>query len=174
MKKVLLIAAALFVALFATLSLAPSASAYPELTCNLTVDAQTVYEGDSFTATASAEEIEKAARAAAAGDDISWVMTFHGETRTGSGAVFSQTFTAPAVDTSTKFKLTATASSSIGTCTHTVDITVLPLGAVVSPPGEGPGGGLPNTGGPQFLILVAGVILVLAGGTAAALARRRA
>jgi len=168
MKKALLAAAALFVALFVTVGIAPSASAYPELTCNVTVDSQVVNEGDQFTATAEAAVVES--RVSAEGDDISWVMTFHGATRTGTGAVFQQTFTAPAVDATTKFKLTATADTAAGTCTHSVDITVLPGGTVVEPPS----GGLPNTGGPRLAFLIFGVALVLAGGTAVGVARRRA
>lgn len=172
MKKVLLAAATMFIALFATVGFAPSAFAYPELTCNLTVDPQVVYEGESFTATATAAEVTSPARASATGDDISWVMTFNGDSRTGKGAVFVQTFTAPQVTASTKYPLTATSTSTAGTCTHTVDITVLPLGAVVSPPGGQ--GGLPNTGGPDIAFLIAGIVLLLGGGVAVVFARRRA
>lgn len=169
MKKVLLVATAMFVAVLATVAIAPSASAYPELTCNLTVNAQTVTEGESFTATATAAAVESDARAAAEGDDISWVMTFHGETRTGNGATFSATFTAPDVEDTTDFTLTATATSPAGTCTRSVDITVLPSGTVVEPPG----GGLPNAGGPRLAFLIVGAALVLAGTGAVVTARRR-
>ncbi|MBO9522568.1 MAG: LPXTG cell wall anchor domain-containing protein [Nocardioidaceae bacterium] len=175
MKKVLLAAATVLVALFATLGVAPAASAYPELTCNLTVDSQVVNEGDTFTATGTAAVVEKNARGAAVGDDIHWVMTFNGETRTGAGAVFTQTFTAPNVTKKTVFPLTAKTSSDAGTCQRTVDITVLPGGAVVEPPGEGPGeGGLPNTGGPRLILLIAGILLLLGGSGAVVVARRRA
>lgn len=165
MKKVLLVAASMLVAFLATVGIAPSASAYPELTCNLTVDPQVVYEGEKFTATATAAETESGTGV------IHWVMTFNGETRTGTGAVFVQTFTAPDVDKTTKFPLTAKSSSSAGTCEHTVDITVLPTGVTVSPPGEG---GLPNTGGPHLWIFIAGVALLIGGSGAVVTARRRA
>jgi LPXTG-motif cell wall-anchored protein len=53
-----------------------------------------------------------------------------------------------------------------------VDITV--AGAVVSPPGGDDGdGGLPNTGGPAFWALVAGLVLVAGGSGAVVVARRR-
>lgn len=165
MKKALLVAAALFAALFASVATAPTASAYPETTCNLTVDPQTVTEGESFTATGTA------AVTGGTGDEvISWVMTFNGDTRTGNGAVFVQTFTAPDVDKTTKLKLTAKATTPAGTCQHSVDITVQPTGTIVEPPG----GGLPNTGGPRLAFLVFGAALLLAGATAVGYARRRA
>jgi hypothetical protein len=160
MKKVLLIAAAMFLALAATVGLAPTASAYPELTCNLTVEPQVLNEGETFTATATAAEVESSARAAAEGDDIAWEMTFNGETRTGTGAVFVQKFKAPNVDDTTKLTLTAKSTSTAGTCPHQVTITVLPDGTTVSPPDDG---GLPNTGGPRLLILLAGLGLLAAG-----------
>lgn len=169
MKKFLLIAATLFAAISASLAMTPSASAYPELTCNLTVEPQVVYEGQTLTATGTAVEIEKALRASALGDNISWVMTFNGETRTGTGAVFVQKFKAPSVTQSTKFLLTAKANSAAGTCPHTISITVLPNGVVVTPP-EGQGG-LPNTGGPRLLILLAGLALVVGGVVAVKRAR---
>lgn len=172
MKKVLLVAATVLVALLATLGFAPSASAYPELTCNVTVDPQVVFEGEQFTATATAAVIESSERAGAEGDDIHWVMTFNGETRTGTGAVFTQSFTAPSVDERTTFPLTAKSTSAAGTCQHVVDITVLPTGSVVEPPNQG--GGLPNTGGPRMIFLIAGVLLLLGGTGAVVTARRRA
>lgn len=166
MKKVLLASAAALVAVLATLGFAPAASAYPELTCNVTVDSQVVYEGEQFTATGTVEEQSD-------GADIHWVMTFNGETRTGTGTVFAQTFTAPDVSATAKFALTAKVTSPSGTCQHSVDITVLPTGAVVEPPG-GSEGGLPNTGGPRLIFLIAGVALLVGGTGAVASARRRA
>jgi len=172
MKKILLMATMLLAALAATVGLAPSASAYPELTCNLTVEPQVVYAGQTLTATGTAVEIEKQLRASAAGDDISWVMTFNGETRTGKGAVFVQKFTAPQVTKSTKLVLTAKSTSAAGSCPHTIAVTVLPGDVVVETPGGQ--GGLPNTGGPRLILLIAGLALVVAGGVAVKRSRSNA
>lgn len=172
MKKVLVASATVLVALLAALGFAPAANAYPELTCNVSVDSQVVLEGEQFTATATAEG-QDAAGGQVAGEGIHWVMTFHGETRTGNGSVFMQTFTAPNVDKKTTFPLTARSSSTAGSCQRTVDITVLPSGTVVSPPSPGEGG-LPNTGGPRLIFLIAGVLLLLGGSGAVVVARRRA
>ncbi|MCW2783630.1 MAG: hypothetical protein JWP74_147 [Marmoricola sp.] len=162
MKKLVLIWLTALAAAAVTLGVAPAASAYPDLTCNLTVNHQTVVAGKTFTVTGTAADIEKAARAAATGDDISWVMKFNGDTRTGTGTTFVQKFKAPVVSKPTVLPLVARATSTAGTCQHTLNLTILPTG-VVTPPGSGT---LPNTGGPRLILLIGGLVLVLAGGGA--------
>ena len=78
-------------------------------------------------------------------------MTFNGETRTGTGETFTQTFKAPEVTKPTVFKLTSVGTGDAGTCSRSVNITVLPSGTTVVPPDDE----LPNTGGPRLILLIA-------------------
>lgn len=176
MKRVLLMAAALFAASLTLVGFAPSASAYPEQTCDVVVSGQVVVSGDDFTASASAEAgtTEADPRAAAEGE-YTWVMTFNDETRSGTGAVFTQTFTAPEVTEATRFPLTARVvmPDAATTCERSVDITVNPGDSVITPPGGG-GGELPNTGGPRAIFLYAGLVMVAGGAVAVRQSRRSA
>lgn len=165
MKKLIVIGLTALAAMFVAIAVAPSASAYPELSCNVEVDAQVVDSGETFSATGTSQQIvtdDGLGRSAA--DAVDWEMTFNGEVRTGQAVTFTQSFQAPEVTATTKFPLTATAVLADGetTCTKTVDITVVPGGTTVVPPGEE----LPNTGGPRMALLFAGLGLVLAGGVA--------
>ena len=169
MKKLVAIGVSALAAMFVAAVLAPSAYAYPELTCNLTVDHQVVTAGSTFTATGTAAEVEKAARAAAAGDNVTWLMTWGEQTRTGAGAVFEQTFTAPDVTSQTVIRMVAKATSAAGNCQHALNVTVVPSGAQVSPAGDEV---IPNAGGPRLILLIAGVGLVVAGGFAVRQARK--
>lgn len=155
MKKFLLAVMMLAGVMGGAMAMAPAASAYPELTCTLSVDPQTVTEGETFTATGTAAEVESSGRTAA-DSAIKWTVTFNGITKTGTGSTFAPTFTAPAVDKKTTFTLTASSTSPAGTCTRSADVTVLPDGTTVTPPD----GGLPNAGGPRLLILIAGLALL--------------
>ncbi len=159
MKKLLMIGLTALVTLFVAIGVAPAASAYPELSCNVEVDAQVVDSGGTFTATGTAQQSSTDGSSSAA----DWEMTFDGDVRTGKAVKFTQKFKAPDVTKTTKVPLTATATLSDGqtTCSKTVDITVV-AGVAVS----GPGGGLPNTGGPRLALLFAGLGLLLAGGFA--------
>lgn len=165
MKKLVVIGLTALVTLFVMIGVAPSASAYPEQSCNVDVDAQVVDSGAQFTATGTTQQTtvdDGLGRASA--EAASWQMTFDGEVRTGTAVTFQQTFTAPEVSETTKFPLTATAVMADNTsCTKTVDITVVPGGTTVIPPGEEE---LPNTGGPRLALLFAGLGLVLAGSVA--------
>jgi LPXTG-motif cell wall-anchored protein len=155
-KKVLSLAVAALVGLFALVGLAPAAQAYPEGLCDLEVSAQVVNSGESITATCTYSVVETDARKSAL-SDTTWVMTFNGETRNGTGETFTQTFEAPVVSEPTTFKLTSVGTGDAGTCSRSVNITVLPNGSAVTPPGDGD---LPNTGGPNLWILLAGFGLV--------------
>jgi len=165
MKKLIVIGLTALATTFVAIGVAPSASAYPELSCNVEVDAQVVDSGDTFSATATSQAVivdDGLGRSGA--DGVQWEMTFNGDVRNGEGDTFTQTFQAPEVSTTTKFPLTATATlaDETTTCSKTVDITVVPGGTTVLPPEEE----LPNTGGPRLALLFAGLGLVLAGGVA--------
>lgn len=176
MKKVLLIVAAMIGALFAAVGTTSPAFAYPELNCNVEVNAQTVNEGEKFVATGKANQFltddgqGRSARAAA--DSVTWEVTFNGIVRNPVGETFSETFTAPQVEETTKFRLTARATmpDATTTCEHSVDITVLPSGTVVTPPGEE----LPNTGGPRLELLFVGLVLLGLGAYAVKRGRKQA
>lgn len=159
----------------AAVALAPSASAYPEAVINLTVDRQTLFEGEQFTATGTSNV------------DCDWTTEWNDVVRTGTGSngsPFQTTYTAPDVEDVTKIPLNGVCqytdpstesgertAAGDSTFTRTIIITVLPRNAEVSPPNEG---GLPNTGGPNALILLGGFGLLATGTTAVTVARRRA
>lgn len=168
MKKLILIGITTLAALFAVVGLAPAAQAYPETSCNVSVDSQVVRSGGTFTATGESQQFTtprlSSNQRTSAVEPVSWTMTFNGEVRKGKAVTFVQKFKAPVVKKKTTLPLTASAimADAKTTCTKTVDITILPGGTTVSPPGEN----LPNTGGPQLYLLIAGLVLVVAGGLA--------
>jgi LPXTG-motif cell wall-anchored protein len=160
MKKLAVLCVAALGAALLVWGPAPVASAYPEVTCNVTVDRQTVSPGDTFTATG---ESATSAR---------WTFRWNGVTKVRTGSTVHASFTAPEVTRSRKITLTARAEGATGsTCVHHITVTV--AAAVVSAPGGGGSGGLPSTGGPTFWLLVAGLLLLLGGGTAAVAGRKR-
>ncbi|MGO4257176.1 LPXTG cell wall anchor domain-containing protein [Marmoricola sp. RAF53] len=173
MKKFASAFAVALLALLATVGLAPSASAYPDVTIDLSVNRQTLYGGEQFTATATSDVA------------CTWNLEWNGVTR-GSAAttLFRTTFTAPDVTRVTKIPLHGTcsyaaptaranarAAAAGATWSRTIVITVLPPASAVATPG---GADLPNTGGPSFWFLAAGVALLITGAGAVVVARRRA
>ncbi len=165
MKKLIVIGLTALATCFVAIGVAPSANAYPEVSCNVEVDAQVVDTGATFTATATSQQTTTDDGLGRSGADApNWTMTFNGDVRAGQTEPFSQEFEAPEVTTTTKFSLVAKAVLADGetTCSKTVDITVVPAGTTVAPPGDN----LPNTGGPRLALLLAGLGLVLAGGAA--------
>jgi LPXTG-motif cell wall-anchored protein len=171
MKKFAVLCIAALGSALLVLGTAPSASAYPELTCSVDVNHTTVHPGDTFTARGHAGGLDENGLLVD-GSDIHWTFNWNGVTKHRTGMDVSVTFTAPHVTKSRTIRLTARSTSPAGTCVRHVDVTV--GAAIVSPPGGGSGGGLPNTGGPGFWILVAGLVLLLGGGGAVVAARRRA
>lgn len=169
MKSLYSAAAAALLAVMAVLGFAATASAYPEVSINLTVDKQVIHSGESFTATGTSSV------------DCAWTLEWNGATRTKTAKKIVTSFTGPKVTKSTKIALHGTCVYDTGSTTaqraagttweRTIVITVLPTD-VVSPPVDN-GGGLPNTGGPSRLILFGGLGLLLAGATAVTVARRR-
>lgn len=161
-------------ALLATLGLAPSASAYPDVSIDLTVNRQTLYGGEQFIATGTSDVA------------CTWADEWNGSTHhSGATTLYTTTFTAPDVTQVTKIPLHGTctytapsalrtggrAAAATSTWNRTIVITVLPPASAVATPG---GADLPNTGGPNFWVLAAGVVLLVTGAGAVFVARRRA
>jgi LPXTG-motif cell wall-anchored protein len=166
MKKLAAIGIAAIVATLVSFGLAPSASAYPELTCNLTVDHQVIHSGESFTATGTAAGVDEN-NEPIADSDIHWTFKWNGVTKHRTGAVASATFTAPETTTTRKITLTGRTTSPSGSCERHLVMTV--LGTSVA----GPTDDLPNTGGPAFKLLLGGLVLLLVGGGTVAATRRK-
>ncbi|MCZ4500624.1 MAG: hypothetical protein JWQ74_3179 [Marmoricola sp.] len=168
MKKLVLVGLGALVALMVTLGVTPSAFAYPELSCNVTVDAQRVQSGDVLKVHASSQQFTTGSRAAA--QAVSWSARFNGQTRTATVADFNTSFRVPTVTKPTSFtlKVQAIMPDNSTTCQKSLDIQV---GATnVSPPNDDDH--LPNTGGPRLILLIAGLGLVVAGGAAVRQSRK--
>jgi LPXTG-motif cell wall-anchored protein len=176
-KKVLSLGVAALVGLLAIIGLAPAAQAYPEVIIDLTAQPTVLYGGETFTATATSNV------------DCDWTLEWNGDSRDKNASQeFITTYTAPDVTKITKIPLHGTcvytlpdgatpvtgrqaakaAAGPLVTWKRTIMITVLPRGSAVSPPGDD----LPNTGGPNLWILLAGLGL-LGVGTAVTLRSRR-
>jgi LPXTG-motif cell wall-anchored protein len=167
MKKLaVLCIAALGAALLVFGTTAP-ASAYPEQTCTVDVDHQVVRPGQQFTATGRFTGVDKANHPIDP-STVHWTFTWNHVTKLRTGSPVTATFTAPDVKKTRDILLTGRATSVLGDCVHTLNITV------VAPKAQAPtGSGLPNTGGPAFWILVAALVLLLGGGGAVVAGRRR-
>lgn len=173
-KKVLSLVVAALVGLLTIIGLAPAAQAYPEVIIDLTAQPTVLYGGETFTATATANVV------------CDWTLEWNGDSRTKNASNdFTTVYTAPAVTKITKIPLHGTcvyelpegatpvtgraAAGPLTTWKRTIMITVLPRGSAVTPPGED----LPNTGGPDLWILLAGLGLVGAGTAVTLRSRRR-
>lgn len=173
MKKLAALCIAALGATLLVLGTSPSASAYPELTCDVTVDRQVVHPGETFTATGKAAAFDENGMFVDP-SSIHWTFRWNGVTKKRTGAVVHASFTAPQVTHARTIRLTARAETAQGPCVHHIDITVQ-AASVAGPTsgGGGSGGVLPNTGGPVFWILVAALALVLAGGGTVVATRKR-
>lgn len=164
-------AVAAIAALLGIVGFTGSAQAYPDVQHSLTVDRQVLFSGDSFTATASANV------------DCAWDLEWNGQAREGGGRLFETTYVAPQVTEIEKIDLVGTceyadpadgaAKAAAATWQETVTITVRPGANGAAAPTGGAGDDLPGTGGPNLVVLLSGLVLVLAGATAVAVARRR-
>jgi LPXTG-motif cell wall-anchored protein len=171
MKRWALVWGAVLGAGLLVLGTAPAVSAYPELTCQVSVDRQVLDPGDTFTATVEASAVDAKGQPLPS-SAFSWKFEWNGVVKHRTGATVTASFKAPEVKRSRKITLTARSSSPAGDCVRHLDVTV--RGTQVSAPTGGHGGsGMPNTGGPAFWILVAGLVLVAGGGGAVAASRRR-
>lgn len=173
MKKFGYVAVAAIAALLVTLGVSTSAQAYPDVQINLTANKQVVYGGSTFTATSTANV------------DCAWNLGWDGETRTSDGTRFVTTYQAPQVSEITKVALTgscdyanpassARAAATASTWKQEITITVLPVASAAASPGGDKRADLPGTGGPNWIFLASGLVLLLAGASAVTLARRRA
>lgn len=187
MKKLAILGAVAMSALLVTLGVVPSAQAYPEFQMTADVQPRVVIGGNTITSSSSA------------GFECQWTHEFNGKKKKGKGQAFSATFTTPVVEEVTVMPVDFTCryrASSVGgasgdkqVATRTVNVKVLPQGADAAAPGaEGSGGALapgseggnagvgsdlPNTGGPNVIFLVLGLLLLLAGIVAVRFARTR-
>jgi hypothetical protein len=165
MKRFLAALVAFLLAVPVLLALAPSADAYPDTVCRVTVQPQHVVGGQSITMTGSSTVSQ------------TWTFTFNGQTSTGQGTTFSHEFTTPAVSTSRTLDLVATCGGTdqhvpvqVGPATGTAGPAAGPTQAAAQPDHNGI---LPGTGGPGFWVLVAAIVLLVAGGIATTVSRRR-
>lgn len=165
MKKMTSLGVLALVALLALLGFSPAAQAYPDVRIELTVNRQIIYGGETFTATASSNV------------NCAWTLEWDGRLRTSTQEKFVTTFRANPVTEITKIPLhgtcqyTSPSTRGAATWERTLVITVLPPATAVAPPA---GSDLPNTGGPDFVFLIGGLALLVAGATAVTVARRRA
>lgn len=176
MKKSMSTAAALLLALLTVVGLAPSASAYPDPTFEVSVDTQRVVGGRNFTARVST---------GSSGVKCDWTLIWNGVTHTSASASTEDraTFRTPKVKKKKDIELTARCvyqttstpqrAAATQTWQGTVMITVLPTSTTNGAAAAGDES-LPSTGGPNTWFLVAGVAMLVAGVGAVLVARRRA
>lgn len=168
MKKLAVLCIAALGAALLVLGTAPAASAYPEVTCDVTVSHQVVKPGQKFTVTGTTPIAVDAKNQPIADSLIHWTFNWNGVTKARTGRTASVTFTAPEVKKTRTIPLTVRNTNPVAECVKHFDITV------IGPKSKGPSdNGLPNTGGPAFWMLVAGLVLLLGGGGAVAAGRRR-
>jgi LPXTG-motif cell wall-anchored protein len=103
---------------------------------------------------------------------------FDGQTASGSGSSIDFEFSFPDVEDETDVTITAVChvdECSDGTASETIELVGDPGGKDEDHDGDGKdhNGALPDTGGPDQTVIGAGIILMLAGGGAIYLARRR-
>ena len=168
MKKLAVLCIAALGAALLVLGTAPSASAYPEVTCEVTVSHQVVKPGQKFTVTGKTPIAVDAKNQPIPDSQIHWTFNWNGVTKARDGREASVMFTAPKVKKTKTIPLTVRNTNPVTECVRHFDITV------IGPKSKGPTDhGLPNTGGPTFWLLVAGLVLLLGGGGAVAAGRRR-
>ncbi|RZI94280.1 MAG: hypothetical protein EOO67_04945, partial [Microbacterium sp.] len=106
MKKLIVIGVTTLTALFAVLGFAPSANAYPQTSCKVSINAQKVFEGTKLHVTGEVQKVvtdDGLGRAAATTN--SWIAEFNGETKTTESDSLDVTFDVPEVDAKTVLTL---------------------------------------------------------------------
>ena len=166
MKKLAMLCVAALGAALLVLGTTSSASAYPDLTCNVTVDRQVVHPGQTITATGVITGADSTR-------PVTWTFRWNGVAKHRTGATAHASFTAPKVNHASVIRLSASGTASLNglnrTCVQHFDINVVSPAQVSAPSDSG----LPSTGGPAFWILVAALVLLLAGGGTVLASRRR-
>src|SRR3954452_19966188 len=141
MKKLAMLCVAALGAALLVLGTTPSASAYPDLTCNAAVDRQVVHPGQTITATGVITGADSTR-------PVTWTFRWNGVTKHRTGATAHASFTAPKVNHTLAIRLAASGTASLNggprTCVQHFDIKVLGPAQVSAPSDDG----LPNTGGP--------------------------
>ncbi len=172
MKKYVFAVLAAIAALVVSLGgLTSSAQAYPDVRIDLGVNHPVVYGGEAFKATGTSNV------------GCSWKLDWNDVVRQGSGAKYVASYTAPTVNRITKIPLSGVCTyadpaasartvATADTWDRTITVTVLPRASAASPASAG--ADLPGTGGPNLVVLLSGLGLLLAGATAVRVARRRA
>jgi LPXTG-motif cell wall-anchored protein len=148
---------ALFIALFAgAIAVPQTASAYPAPVCSVSVHPTVVRGGHPVTVDGKSNAPRN------------WRVTFLGHTVQHSGRTFHHVFQTPRV----QHKEIRLVHVSCAGTTQNVAVTLLPPRGNNHHHGNGNGSGLPNTGGPPLWLLLAGVVLLVAGGEALRRSRR--
>lgn len=180
MRKYPAVVLAALVSMMSAMLIAGPAQAYPQQAVHIHfhVDHQVVHGGSTVTGFTSADV------------RCDWTVTFLSQSASGSGKRFRHEFATPKVHKRTVYPMRATCryTSSQGdpkTWTGTIPITVVPTGDPLhqgaagagvnaAPPAGGALSGLlPNTGGPAFWVLLAGLALLLGGAGVLLSSRRR-
>lgn len=151
----------MLVGVVAVFGLAPGANAYPEPEFDVTIDHQVIVGGNSFTVIATSNvHCEWTAEWSGTPEQPGYVLT-------GSGTTSSMTFHTEQVAEIRDTDVVVTCTYAGGTFSRTLSVRVLPVGS------DAGAGILPDTGGPDVMFLGIGLALLVVGGTAVVLARRR-
>lgn len=168
-----------------TLVIASPAAADPDGSFRLSVDRKVLRSGEQLTVRASATVA------------CDWIVEWDGEIRRDRAHVLTTTYLAPIVTRVTKvpvggrcFPVGAITRSKAPpelsgpsqqlrvqvpeSWARSITVTVLPAGSAVSPPpAPDPGGGLPNTGGPSWWLVLTALGMIVAGTATIRSAQRR-
>jgi|GEM_PF-2822793 len=173
MRNAIRVAAALALSAVFGLSFVAPAQAYPDPTITIQLPDDEIYGGDTFSFSVSSGST-----------DCDWVVDYEGKQKTGSGTSISGSFGTVKVSKRTPTPLSAVCTyddtigmgsgstadvQSAATASATATVYLLPRGGN----GGSDSSGLPGTGGYSLWYIVGGVALVVAGGGALALSRRR-
>lgn len=169
MLKFRLAAIAILVAVFGLISVSSASAQYAPCSIELDVDPDELEGAGSVDGEASSDVPGE------------WTASndFNGQTDNGSGDTFDFSFSFPEVDDETEVTITVTlVTEEQITCVASETITLQPEDEDDDDDGDGDGdedknGGLPDTGGSDRTTILAGLTLVLVGGSVVYLARRR-
>ncbi|MGN6723112.1 MAG: LPXTG cell wall anchor domain-containing protein [Marmoricola sp.] len=118
------------------MAVASPAQAYPPVSCSVTITPQKLVGGNPITVKGKSNVSEK------------WTVSFDGVTHHYVGKTFTDRYPTPKVQKKTVLRLIVHCSGSLGDQTLAYNVTLLPAST-----GKGV---LPNTGGPDLWLFVAG------------------